>query len=218
MLQQNTLRFLASLAENNNKPWFDENKQSFLAAKEDVEHLVADVLVLLAEEDSAFVNHKAKDCVMRIYRDVRFSKDKSPYKTNFGVGFMAGGRKAMGAGYYLHIQPGASFIGGGIWMPEGKLLKAIRQEIDYGFDDFRKIVEDKKFIKLFGDIEGERLQKLPKGYAEDNPAIHYLKLKSFTVGQSLADDTMTNKKVQKSILDAIQVMKPFVDFLNRAVE
>lgn len=218
MLQQNTLRFLAALAENNNKPWFEENKQSFLAAKEDVEHLVADVLVLLAEEDPAFVNHKAKDCIMRIYRDVRFSKDKSPYKTNFGVGFMAGGRKAMGAGYYLHIQPGASFIGGGIWMPEGKLLKAIRQEIDYGFDDFRKIVEDKKFIKLFGDIEGERLQKLPKGYAEDNPAIHYLKLKSFTVGQSLADDTMTNKKVQKSILDAIQVMKPFVDFLNRAVD
>lgn len=217
MLQKSTLAFLEQLARNNNKPWFEQNKDAYVAAKEDFEHLVTGVLAGLGEFDPAFKQLTAKDCVMRIYRDVRFSKDKSPYKLNFGAGFSSGGKKFPGAGYYLHIEPGKCFAGGGIWQPEGPMLKAIRQEIDYGFDDFRKIVEAKEFRKLFGQIDGDKLVKVPMGYADDNPAIEYLRLKSFTVSGNLSDADMTKKTAIGKVNDVFAAMKPFVDFLNRAV-
>lgn len=217
MLQAPTITFMSQLAKNNNKPWFDAHKDQYLAVKEDFEQLVTDVLAGLAMMEPAFRDTKARDCIMRIYRDVRFSKDKSPYKTNLGAGFgMAGGKNVYG-GYYLHIEPGGkSFAGGGMWQPEGPVLKAIRQEIDYNFDEFSKIINDKQFKKLFKKIDGDRLVKVPQGYSEDNPAIEYLKLKSFTVGTNFADEDLTSKTIAKKIVDAYKTMKPFVDFLNRA--
>ncbi len=217
MLQKSSIQFLSQLAENNNKPWFDAHKDEYLKVKEDFEALVTSVLAGLTEMDQVFVDRKAKDCIMRIYRDVRFSKDKSPYKTNLGAGFGMGGGKNTGAGYYLHIQPGKSFAGGGMWQPEGPALKAIRQEIDYNFEEFSNIVDNKKFKKLFTQIDGEKLVKVPKGYAEDNPAIEYLKLKSFTVGTAISDKDITGKNAVGIIMEAFSTMKPFVDFLNRAV-
>ena len=217
MLQKATLHFLEQLATNNNKPWFDAHRDEYLAAKEDFEGLVTGILGKLAESDPVFKEQTAKDSVMRIFRDVRFSKDKTPYKNNFGAGFSKAGRKFPGAGYYLHIEPGKCFAGGGMWMPEGPQLKAVRQEIDYNFKEFSAIVEDKKFKKLFGAVEGESLKKLPQGYAEDNPALHYLKLKSFTVGCKLSDDDLTGKGLEKKIMEAFITMKPLVDFLNKAV-
>lgn len=219
MLQKSTIHFLEQIASNNNKPWFDEHRNEYLSVKADFEHLAADVLKGMGELDPVFKEINAKDCVMRIFRDVRFSKDKTPYKTNLGAGFSSGGKSFPGAGYYLHIQPGGqSFAGGGMWQPESPKLKAIRQEIDYNFDEFNKIINDKHFKKMFGQIEGEKLVKVPKGYADDNPAIEYLKLKSFTVGCKISDADLTKKGIDKKVVDAFTTMKPFVDFLNRSVE
>ncbi len=217
MIQTATLQFMEQLAANNNRPWFEQHKDEYLAVKENFEALVTEVLQGLGEVEPTFRELNAKDCIMRIYRDVRFSKDKSPYKVNLGAGFSNGGRKFTGAGYYLHIEPGKSFIGGGIWMPDGPILKAIRQEIDYGFNDFLAIIENKQFKKLYKTIEGEKLVKLPKGYTEDNPALEYLKLKSFTVSTPLTDAELTKKGLAKKITESFATMKPFVDFLNRTV-
>jgi uncharacterized protein (TIGR02453 family) len=218
MLQPSTLKFMSQLARNNNKPWFDGHKADYLLVKEDFEALVTGVLAGLSEIEPTFRDTKAKDCIMRIYRDIRFSKDKTPYKVNLGAGFGMGGGKNVYGGYYLHIEPGGkSFAGGGMWQPEGPALKAIRQEIDYNFDEFLSIIENKAFKKIFKKIDGDRLVKVPQGYAEDNPAIEYLKLKSFTVGGNIADEDLTKKTLVKKVTDIYSAMKPFVDFLNRAV-
>ncbi len=218
MLKQSTLAFMEKLAKNNNKVWFDKNRDAYQDTKEDFEQLVTKVLSGLAASDPTFKDQAAKDCIMRIFRDIRFSKDKTPYKTNLGAGFSKGGRKFEGAGYYLHIEPGnKSFVGGGVWMPEPPVLKAVRQEIDYNFDEFKKILADKKFRKFFKDVEGEQLKKLPQGYEADNPAIDYLKMKSFIVSCNFPDDVVTAKGFDKKVLEAYSAMAPFIAFLNRAL-
>ena len=218
MLQNTTITFLKHLSANNNKPWFDAHRDEYTAAKEDFELLITEIISGLAETEPIFKEQKAKDCIFRIFRDVRFSKDKTPYKANFGAFFSKGGRKSPGAGYYLHLEPGGkSFTGGGLWMPEAPLLKAVRQEVDYNFEEFSNITDDKKFKKIFGSVAGERLKTLPAGYKEDNPAIEYLKLKSFTVMHHQDDDDMTSKTFVKKTLEVFGTMKPFIDFLNRAI-
>lgn len=220
MLQANTVAFLTAIAENNNKVWFDANRDSYQAAKEDFELFVGQLLEGLAQNDPAFAGQKPKDCIFRIFRDVRFGKDKTPYKPNFGAAFSKGGKKSTVAGFYVHIEPGGkNFIGGGLWQPDAPLLKKIRQEIDYNFEQFTNIVENKKFKKMFPVIEGEKLKKLPQGYTEDNPAIEYLKLKSFVVGHKLVEDKeLTAKTLAKTCLDTFETMQPFIDFLNKGVE
>ena len=219
MLQASTITFLEKLAKNNNKPWFDKNRDKYQAAKEDYEVFVDEVLAGLAEAEPLFKEQKAKDCVFRIFRDVRFSKDKTPYKPNFGAFFSKGGRKYPGAGYYFHLEPGGkSFAGGGLWMPESPILKAVRQEIDYNFDEFTAITEDKKFKKLFGKVSGEALKTNPQGYIDDNPAIEYLKMKSFTVTSKVTDDEIAGKGLVKKVLDTFNTMRPMIIFLNKAVD
>ncbi len=184
MLQPATVVFLQKLAKNNNKPWFDKNREAYEAAKDDFEALATEVIDILAGNDPKFKELKAKDCVFRIYRDVRFSKDKTPYKAHLSAGFSRGGKKFQGAGYYLHIEPGGkSYVGGGLWMPEAPMLKAVRQEIDYNYPEFAGIVGDKKFRKTLDEVSGEKLKTLPQGYTADNPAIEYLKLKGFVTGK-----------------------------------
>ncbi len=220
MLQANTVNFLRDLASNNNREWFDANRDRYTTAKEDFEVVVTDIIKGLAKTDPDFSELKAKDCIFRIFRDVRFGKDKTPYKPNFGAAFSKSGRKGSGAGFYLHIEPGGKcFIGGGLWQPEPDALKKIRQEIDYNFEDFKKIIDDKKFKKLFPEIEGEKLKKLPAGYTEDNPAIAYLKYKSFVVGhKGLSDTDLTAKNMVKDVVSVFDTMKPFINFLNRGIE
>lgn len=216
MLQANTITFLRQLAKNNNKPWFDKSRDSYAAAKEDFEVLVTEILNGLSVTEPAFKVVKAKDCIFRIFRDVRFSKDKSPYKPNFGAAFCVNGRKSPEACYYLHLEPGGkSFAGGGMWMPEPPLLKQVRQEIDYNFKEFKNIIEDKKFKKHFKKIDGEQLVKVPQGYKEDNPAIEYLKMKGYTVGAALSDEEIGGKTLVKKTVETFTAMKPFIDFLNR---
>jgi uncharacterized protein (TIGR02453 family) len=218
MIAQTTLTFFSSLAANNNKAWFDANRDDYFAAKEDFEKLTGNMLEALARQEPAFTGQKAKDCIFRIFRDVRFAKDKTPYKSHFGAYFSKGGKKYPGAGYYLHIEPGNSFAGGGLWSPEGPVLKAVRQEIDYQFDDFRRIIGNKGFKKAFTQINGEQLKTLPQGYAADDPAIEYLKMKSFTVSHKLTDKEVCAKGLVEKCAGLFQEMKPLIDFLNRAVD
>ncbi|MES2704322.1 MAG: DUF2461 domain-containing protein [Bacteroidota bacterium] len=216
MLQPATTTFIRQLAENNNKLWFDKHREDYAAAKEDFETFTTAVLNGLAADQPIYKEQKAKDCIFRIFRDVRFAKDKTPYKDHFGAFFSRGGRKFPGAGYYIHIQPGGkSFAGGGLWHPEAPLLKGVRQEIDYNFDEFKGIVADKKFRKLFAMVNGEQLKNPPQGYDAENPAIEYLKMKGYTVGYELADSDLTSKTFVKKVVDTFTVMRPFIDFLNR---
>ena len=219
MLQQATLNFLQQLNENNHKVWFDENRKLYEVAKQDFELFISEVLVANTSLIPELEGRKAKDCIFRIFKDVRFSKDKIPYKNNFGAGFGKGDKKAHSAGFYVHLQPGnKSFVAGGIWMPEAADLKAIRQEIDYGFADFTAIVQKPTFKKMFGELDqSEKLKKCPKDYFDDNPALEFLKLKSFTVGTPLNDKEMLSKTAVAQIATIVKEMKPFVDFLNKAI-
>ena len=218
MLQANTVTFLQKLSKNNNKPWFDKHRDDYQVAKEDYEAFVSQLLESLSTSEPLFKEQQAKDCIFRIFRDVRFSKDKTPYKAHFGAFFSKGGRKYPGAGYYFHLEPGGkSFVGGGLWVPEAPLLKAVRQEIDYNFDEFSNIIKNKKFKTLFKKIEGEQLKTLPQGYAADNPAIEYLKMKSFTVSFNIPDTDVLGKGVVKKAMDVFTIMRPFIDFLNRSL-
>lgn len=220
MLQNSTLQFLNNLAEHNDRTWFEANKEAYQAAKEDFEVFVGKLLHQMAGHDARYNDLLAKDCIFRIFRDVRFSKDKSPYKPNFGAAINPNGRKMLGAGFYFHLEPnGKSFIGGGMWMPEAPILKNIRQEIDYNFDEFKQIIEEKNFKKFYPSIEGESLKKAPKEYTPENPAIEYLKKKSFTVGYNIKNDAdLLDKKLVQDLEKKLVVMQPFIDFLNRALD
>ncbi len=219
MLQRSTLKFLKDLRQHNNKPWFDENKAHYQQAKEDFETLTRQLIDGLARIDPAMEALQVKDCVFRIYKDVRFSKDKIPYKTNMGAYFAKGGKKSPYAGYYFQLEPGGnSFVAGGLWMPEAPALKKVRQEIDYNFEAFQGIVGQKDFIRVFGKVNGDSLKSAPQGYHEDNPAIAYIKLKSLVVNAAITDEETIQPTLVREILRKFAVMQPFVDFLNHAQE
>ncbi|HEY6975079.1 MAG TPA: DUF2461 domain-containing protein [Chitinophagaceae bacterium] len=221
MLQPATVKFLKDLKKNNNREWFEANRKRYETAKKDFENLVQKVIEIHSRKDDKLASLKAKDCMFRINRDIRFSKDKSPYKTNFGASINKGGRKSMLAGYYFHCEPGQSFVGGGLWMPMPEELKKVRQEIDYCFDEFSKIIGNKRFKTVYGELyKGEdiSLSRPPKGYEETNPAIGFIKLKSFIAMQQLDDPDLTNEMLAKKITDAFATLQPMIKFINRAIE
>ncbi len=219
MLEASTLKFLKDLKKNNNREWFAENKHKYDLAKADVVKFVSEILSNISKSIPELQVLKAEKCIMRIYRDVRFSKNKDPYKLNFGIYFPIKDKSVHAPGYYLHIQPGESFVGGGFWMPPADALKNIRQEIDYNTDEFLSILSSKSFKKYYDSLsEEDKLQTAPKGYPKDHPHIELLKLKSFTVFHSIADEEFSDTKITKAISEAIVTMKPFVDFLQRANE
>ena len=170
----------------------------------------------LAKVNTAFGNLEVKDCVFRIYRDVRFSKNKVPYKTNMGAYFVEGGKKSDKAGFYIQAEPGNSFIAGGSWMPQAPLLKAIRQEIDYNQEQFEKILNEKSFKKLYGELTDSRLKTSPKGYDSDHPAILHLRQTSFTASMPVEDRLVTSKTFVRKSVEAYKTIEPLLDFLNTA--
>lgn len=221
MLATSTLSFLRSLAKHNDRGWFEEHRKSYESAKSDTESLLGDVIRRLGAIDEDVAGHIPRQCLFRIHRDVRFSKDKAPYKTHLGAYLSKGGRKSNLSGYYLHIEPGASFAAGGLWMPMAPELARVRQEIDYCFEEFRSILTASPFRKRFGDLrldEEVKLTRMPKGYEVDNPAADYLRLKSFIASYPLTDAMLTEKKASKTVSDAFCALTPLVRFLNRAVE
>jgi uncharacterized protein (TIGR02453 family) len=218
VIQSQTLSFLRQLKKNNDKAWFDAHRKEYETAKKDFEGFVADLLKAMVSLEPNLANQQVKDCSYRIFRDVRFSKDKTPYKSHFGAFFSRGGRKWDGAGYYLHLEPGAIFAGGGLWMPEPALLKKVRQEIDYDFKAFKGILDDKTFKKLFPKLNGETLSRPPQGYETDNPAIEFLKMKSLTAGHPMKDEELTSANALKNVVSVFTTLSPLINFLNRAQE
>jgi uncharacterized protein (TIGR02453 family) len=220
MLKASTFKFLKDLKKHNNKPWFEKNKTLYLGAKEDVEDFVGEVIEGFGKKDIQIASLEPKDCTYRIYRDVRFSKDKTPYKTNMGAYFNKGGKKAPTAGYYIHFEPGRTMAGGGLWMPQAPELNKTRQEIDYSFSEWSGILQNRAFKRSFPDglDKEDLLTRPPKGYSDDNLAIEYLKLKSFIVTRSFTDAEVQQRSFLKEILKTFESMKDFVYFLNRSLE
>jgi len=212
------LKFLSDLKENNNRDWFQENKERYQIVKQNHEGFVSKIISGVSSFDSNVPLLKPSECVFRIYRDVRFSKNKEPYKTAFGAVFSQGGRKSKYAGYYLHIEPGNSFAGGGIWRPESEVLKSIRYEI-YNFpEEFINVIENKEFASRFVEINGEKLKNPPKDFPPDFEHIEFLKFKSFTVGQAFTDEQIISSGFLLELMKTFQTMKPFIGFLNKGIE
>jgi len=221
MLENATLKFLKDLSKNNNKPWFEAHRKQYDDAKNDFAGFVQSIIQAHGKKDPSIAHLKAKDCMFRINRDVRFSKDKSPYKNNMGAYLNKGGKKSIFGGYYFHCQPGQSFVGGGLWMPMPPELGKVRQEIDYNFDAFKKIITSKKFKAVYDGLSKDpeyTLTRLPKGYETDNPAAEYLKLKSFVTMISLKDSALTSKDLLKKVLAAFEALQPILQFINQSIE
>ncbi len=221
MIQASTLRFLTDLAAHNDRSWMDDNRQAYLAAKADFEDFISRLITQLATIEPGMATLSAKDCTFRVNRDIRFSKNKSPYKTNMGAFLAKGGKNDPGAGYYFHLEPGKSFIGGGSWMPEPDGLKKIRQEIDYDYDNFRKIITGKSFTSHYGglQINGDyQLSRPPRGYDENNPAIEWIKMKCFVATKKISDEALTGKTLVKDTVAAYKALQPLINFINTAIQ
>jgi len=219
MLKKDTLSFIKDVAENNNREWFAENKPRYEESKANVLELVASIIPELSKIDPLIsADLDPKKCLLRIYRDVRFSKNKDPYKNNFGMWFSSKSKGGNEPGYYLHIQPGLSFIAGGCWMPDAAHLKLIRQEIDYNIGDFKDIINNKDFKTQFKFGGGAALKNAPKGYDPADPNIEYLKLKSFEASMNLNDEEFLKPDIVNKLVSSFSTVSPLVAFLRNAIE
>lgn len=221
MLQPATLNFLKTLKKQNNKPWFDAHRPAYEAAKADFLQFIQQVIDQFGKKEPSIRHLVAKDCVFRINRDVRFSKDKSPYKTNMGASINKGGKKAMGAGYYFHLEPGGAFAGGGLYVPQPADLQKVRQEIDYNLPAFKKILSAKSFKTLYNDLDRSKeflLTRVPKGYEAENPAAEYLKFKSYIAMTAITDRDLVSKDLVKKTVAAFSALQPLILFMEQAME
>lgn len=222
MLEPQTLKFLTGLLKNNNKPWFDAHRPQYEAARIDFANFMQLVIDELQKSDTTITGLTGRDCMFRINRDIRFSKDKTPYKAHFGASVKRGGKKSPFAGYYFHLEPGGkSFIGGGLWMPESPTLRKVRQEIDYNWDEFKNIISAKEFKATYKDVykgADQSLSTMPKGYEKDNPAIDYLKLKSFIGETTIPDEELMKATLHKKTIAGFKALQPFLNFINRTIE
>lgn len=212
------LSFLADLKKNNNRDWFEKNKPVYQQALKEYEKVVQYLIDQLGKTEPGIGDLKPKDCIFRIYRDVRFSKDKSPYKPNFGAAISQGGRKSNYALYYIHLEDQGSFLAGGIYMPPSEVLARVRQEIDYNADEFTGIITAPDFKKYFGQLEGEKLKRAPKGFNPDEKHIELLKHKSYLAMHYLNQDDIFKAPFPNHMLEVFRAMKPLNDFINRSFD
>ncbi len=212
-------QFLKKLAKNNNREWFEKNKPHYLGIKTSFEEFVAELLEEMIKFDESLAGQDPKKLVFRIYRDVRFSKDKRPYKHNISAAFSSDGKGMAKPGYYFHIEPGdKSFVGIGLYAPPADNLAKVRQEIDYNGEHLEKLFKTKSFKKYFDDFWTEdTLKTMPKGYPKDHPHIKWLKLKSFIVTHSFTDKQVMDKKFLKTVSSVLREAKPLNDFLTDAI-
>ena len=215
---QSIFDFLRALQDNNNREWMEANKPTYVKAKDDFVPIIGFLIREISKFDEQIHDLEPKKCIFRIHRDVRFSKDKTPFKTNFGAWISPGGKNAVNAGYYFHLQPGGeSFVAGGLYMPPSDALAKVRQEIDYNADGLKEILRHKDFKKYFKGIEGEQLKTAPKGYPKDHPDLDLLRFKSYVVWHKLKDEDVTHERFPGEMVAMYKVMKPFNDYLNVAV-
>jgi len=221
MITEEALQFLADLIANNNTEWMHANKKRYENYKKDYHNFIASLLDEMKPLDKSLEPLEVKNCTFRINRDIRFSKDKSPYKTNMGVWFSQNNNRKNSPGYYIHFEKENSFIAGGVWCPEPNELKLIRKEIEFFHDDLEAIVNNKTFKSEFKDLdqsEANKLKKAPKDFDPDHPAIEFLKLKSFTASHKISEKEFTKKDFSKMIAKQLITLKPLNDFLSRALE
>jgi uncharacterized protein (TIGR02453 family) len=217
-MDQKVLSFLTELNLNNNREWFTENKASYDEVRNDFMSTIDQIILGLGTRHPEFLQIKAKDTIFRIYRDVRFSKDKLPYKTHFGAFITPGGRKSNLGGFYLHVEPGNSFLAGGVYHPQPDDLKAIRSEIYFNLTEFEEIVNESNFKALFGEIRGDKLKRPPVGFPKDFPGIEYLQFKDFTVLHPLSDQELFHENFIEKALTVFESMSRFNSFLNRGMD
>lgn len=210
---QQTLQFLEDLRFNNSREWFEDNRKRYEQARKNAEAVVTEIIGLFAPvEDLGKL--EAKKCFFRIYRDVRFSKDKSPYKTNFGIVIGPNGTKTVGRSYYLNIQPGESMVAGGVYDPSPEQLKAIRQAIAEKPQKLQKILKAPDFARYFGEMGGDRLKTPPKGYSADDPAIELLKHKQFLASHDFKDEDLLADDLAARFVEGCRILKPFEGYFQ----
>lgn len=214
---KSVFNFLKQLKSNNNKEWFDSHKEKYLIAKEEFENYITEIIGGIRKFDKKIdPTMNARQCTFRIYKDVRFSKDKTPYKNNMGASINPGGKKSVTAGYYFHCEPGNNFLAGGVWMPEPDMLQAIRQEIDYNVKPLLKIMSAPAFKKFFKGFDKEdQLKSAPKRYDKEHPQIEILKNRHFIVSHKLSDKELTDPK---KVLEIFKAMYPLMEYLRVAQE
>jgi uncharacterized protein (TIGR02453 family) len=217
LIKKSTLDFLKELKKNNNREWFLENKPSYLEAKQNYEAFVKQILDKVIETEPIMKGLEVGSCTYRINRDIRFTNDKSPYKTHMGA-FMVRGGKQNGdkhAGYYFHVEPGNnSMFAGGAYIPPAPWLAAIREKIDTRGKELVKILNNKELVEFFGTLDGEKLKTPPRGYAKDHPYIELLKMKSFMVVRMITDKEIISDECYDIVSKAVKLTKPLNEFLN----
>lgn len=220
MITKDSLQFLEDIKANNYKEWFQANQKRYDLYKKNYKEVVEAVIAELGKGDDSVAHLEFKNASFRINRDIRFSKDKTPYKTNMAIWMSAGNKEWNLAGYYIHIEPGASFIAAGLHQPDAPQLKKIRREIDGFSEDLEAVLNEPEFKKIYGDFdrnENNVLKSAPKDYDKEHPAIEFLKLKSFTVTAKLTDKELEDNDFVKKTVKKLLVTKPLVEFLNRAL-
>lgn len=222
MIENKTLNFLKKLNSNNSKEWLDENRSDYNFAKNNILAMTQSLIDQVSNFDSGIekVDLDPKKCITRLNRDLRFSKDKTPYKTDYYIVLNQKGKNSSSAFYYVHIEPNNCFVGGGVYNPQPNELKKIRNKINNSFGEWHKIISNKEFEKKFsnGIHNSGILLRSPKGFDDDNPAIEFLKMKGFYTQENITDEEMQSNLVLEKIIDYFKYVKPLVDYLNDAIE
>ncbi len=212
------IEFLKALKQNNNREWFNQHKDWYNISNSQFKELVGRLILGLNKFDSSLGTPDPKDCIFRIYRDVRFSPNKEPYKTNFGAYMANGGRKSVYAAYYLHVEPDGSFLSGGLYMAQPPVMKRVREDMDLYADDFLAILNNKKFKETFSFFEDEKLKRVPAGFDANSPVAEYLKLKHVTPFRNLTNEELERPDLADFAAAQFEKMKPLIDFLNRSIK
>ncbi len=212
VIEKGSLEFLKALSKNNNRDWFNKHKDRYTEAHSNIAAF-ADALLFEMNKHDKIETLSGKKSLFRIYRDVRFSKDKTPYNAHWNGGFKRATRKLRG-GYYFHIAPGNSFVGGGFWGPEPNDMKRIREDIDFNYKDWKKLLAGKTLVKTFGGLKGEQVSSAPRGYSKDHPAIDLLRYKQFVLKHAFTDKEVLSPGFLRQVNDVFKAMRPFLDYMS----
>lgn len=214
MIKKGTLDFLINLKENNNREWFQTHKNLYEEAKKDIEDNLSYLIIAVSSFDPSITDLEVKDVLFRIYRDIRFSKDKSPYKPYFGALITKNGKSNMeGSGYYFHIEPGNSMICGGVFHPEPKKLDKIREKINSNFTSYTEVINQPALRRYYGEIQGEKLKNVPRGFDKESPAAEILKLKQYIFMSKFSDEEIFSEDFLKETVKRMEAVKEFNEFL-----
>lgn len=220
MTTDRILSFLEALRPNNNREWFNENKALYEAAKADFETICKELVVEIGQFDNDIKSLNYKDCIFRIYKDTRFSHDKSPYKNHFGAFFASGGgRKSERSGYYFHVEDGGSFLASGVWSPPPALLKALRQSVYDNIEELTEIRSEKEFQQYFPKFyDDDKLKTVPRGFPKEFHEAELLKLKHYMVEYKLTSETLNSQHIARDVAKIFSTSYPLNQFLNYTVD